>query len=866
MAEFKVNPAVKKGRRLGGKKTFTQNKVSKAVQLRLHPKQFEVYRDRHRFKVVVAGRRWGKCLASDTLISMADGTQKRIQDVKAGDVVLTVNEDTYALEPNVVQHVQSNGVKECIRVKTSSREIEATPNHPFLANNTWINAGELKKGDLVAVPKQTIFGDKVCDSLDLEVLSIWLAEGSGYTITNQSPEIVNLIRRYAKVNGLSFNESEKLNHHMFNGDRAGGPQSGTKNPLRAMLEDWGVWGLNSKTKFIPDFVFELNSDLIALFLNRFVACDGSISKRGKHTYCVEIGLANEYMIKQLAELLKKFGIASTFSHKIHKATSTVTGKCFESWVLRISDRESLIKFCENIGAVGKEKAVTLALEAAKKSAGNKNRYLPISYKQLTEHLDYTLEERGRFGGYNAKHERGLPNELRLNLNSWRKQSTERISEQRYKSLRGFTDGYFDPIADGDVEWEEITSVSETETQQTWDLMIENNHNFIANGFVTHNTKLAAAWLIAGAAKSQSVNWYIAPSYQMAKQIIWQDLKNSVNPSQIKRIYDSDLRIVFRNGAVIQCKGADNPDSLRGVALDRVCMDEFQDIQVEAWQEAIRPTLSSTGGIALIIGTPKSFNHLHALYAKGQSDNPDDAEWASWQFPTISSPFIPEAEIESAKRDMDAKSFRQEFLASFEGMTGRVYHAFERDIHVDNLPFNPELPIWIGQDFNVDPMTSCVMQPQPNGEVWIVDELYLPNSNVEEVCRELERRYWQHQKDIQIYPDPSGQQRQQGRGDTNFDIFRDAGFSSVISRNRTPPIQDRVNSVNSMLMAADGTVRLRVDKKCVHTIKSLEQTMYKEGTPDIDKRQGNEHMTDALGYCIEYRFPLKKIKLLGFNYD
>lgn len=380
------------------------------------------------------------------------------------------------------------------------------------------------------------------------------------------------------------------------------------------------------------------------------------------------------------------------------------------------------------------------------------------------------------------------------------------------------------------------------------------------------TKLAAGWLIAGSVKSGSVNWYIAPSYQMAKQIIWQDLKNSVDRNQVKRIYDSDLRIVFKNGAVIQCKGADNPDSLRGVALDRVCMDEFQDMDPDAWQQAIRPTLSSTNGIALIIGTPKSFNFLYQLYMKGQSTLADDRDWMSWQFPTISSPFIPDSEVEAAKRDMDIKSFNQEFLASFVGMSGRVYHAFDRAEHVGQYDFNPNLPIWVGQDFNVDPMTSCIMQPQKNGEVWVVDEIFLPNSNVEEVCRELERRYWRHQNKVSIFPDPSGQQRQQGRGDTNFAIFREMGFSSVISRRRTPPIEDRVNAVNRMLMSADGVVKFRVDKKCRQTIKSLEQTMYKEGTPEIDKRGGAEHMTDALGYCIEYKFPVKKVKIAGFNFD
>lgn len=858
----KANPEVKKPRRFGQK---VSNKKTKA--LKLHPKQFQVYRDSHRFKVVVAGRRWGKCLADDTMVTMADGSQKAIQNVRSGDVVLTLNEDTYTLEPNVVQHMQSNGVKETVRVRTSSREIVATPNHPFLANNTWINAGELKKGDLVAVPRKTNFGSGDCDELDLEILSIWLAEGSDYLISNQSPEIVEIIKRYADKNDLEFDDKESLYHHLFNRDRTGGPQAGSKNPLRQMLEAFEVWGLNSKTKLIPDFVFTLKPELIALFLNRFVACDGSISKRSKNTYCVEIGLANEKMVRQLADLLRKFGIQSTVSHKTHKAKSKRTGLPFESWVLRVSDSESVITFAETIGAIGKEASVKKAYQAALQSTGNRNRYLPITHDDLIEHITYETDESiGKWGGYNAKVARGMPEQLRLQLNSWRKQTPSRISESRYKAIRNFTDGYFDPIADGDVVWEEVVSVEPADECQTWDLMIENNHNFIANGFVTHNTKLAAAWLIAGSAKANSVNWYIAPSYQMAKQIIWQDLKNSVDRTQVRRIYDSDLSIHFKNGAVIQCKGADNPDSLRGVALDRVCMDEFQDMAEEAWQEAVRPTLASTGGIALIIGTPKSYNYLYQLYSKGVSDAPQDAGWKSWQFPTISSPFIPDSEVEAAKRDMDIKSFRQEFMASFEGMSGKVYHAFDRATHVGDYPFNPDLPIWVGQDFNVDPMTSCIMQPQPDGEVWVVDEIWLPNSNVEEVAREIERRYWRQQNKIKIYPDPSGQQRQQGRGDTNFEVFKEMGFKSIVSRKRTPPIENRINAVNAMLMSASGKVRLKVDKNCRQTIKSLEQTMYKEGTPDIDKRGDVEHMTDALGYCIEYRFPLKKIKIAGVNFD
>lgn len=381
------------------------------------------------------------------------------------------------------------------------------------------------------------------------------------------------------------------------------------------------------------------------------------------------------------------------------------------------------------------------------------------------------------------------------------------------------------------------------------------------------TKLSAAWLNSGACKKPgSTNWYIAPSYTMAKQIIWEDLKNSLDPKLIKRVYDSDLRIKFKNGSVIQCKGADNPDSLRGVALDRVCLDEFQDMQEEVWSQAIRPTLASTGGEALIIGTPKSFNYLYQLYLKGQSNSVSDREWKSWQFKTSSSPFIPASEIESAKRDMDIKSFRQEFEAAFEGMSGRVYHPFDRVKHVGDYPFNPKLPIWCGQDFNVDPMTTCVMQPQPNGEVWVVDEIFLANSNTEEVCQEIDRKFWQQQRNVIIFPDPSGSHRQQGRGESNLDIFRQAGFNNIQCRNRTPPVVDRVNAVCRMLESAVGEIRFKVNKNCHQTIKSLEQTMYREGTPEINKKQNMEHMSDALGYAIEYKFPLKKLAIFGSNYD
>lgn len=370
--------------------------------------------------------------------------------------------------------------------------------------------------------------------------------------------------------------------------------------------------------------------------------------------------------------------------------------------------------------------------------------------------------------------------------------------------------------------------------------------------------------MAQAVKKRKI-WYVAPTYRMAKQILWVDLLEAIPRKWIRKINETNLSILLRNGSRIELRGADKPDSLRGVGIHFLVMDEFQDMSEETWTQVLRPTLADTGGHALFIGTPKAYNHLYTNYMLGQdSVNRTNNLWESWQFPTITSPFIPKAEIEAAKRDMDEKSFKQEFLASFETMSGRVYHPFDRSIHVGEYPFNPALPIWVGQDFNIDPMSSVIMQPQPNGEVWIVDESVLFGSNTEETCDELEKRYWRYLKSITVYPDPAGGARQHARGESDLDIFREKGFKKLKYRRKHPMVADRVNSVNRMLMSADGTIRLRVNKTCKHVIEALEQTIYKKGTRDVDKSAGVEHAADALGYAIEIQFPVRKIEIGGIS--
>lgn len=374
--------------------------------------------------------------------------------------------------------------------------------------------------------------------------------------------------------------------------------------------------------------------------------------------------------------------------------------------------------------------------------------------------------------------------------------------------------------------------------------------------------LSRVLMITHARVARRKIWYVAPTYKMAKQIMWIDLLEAIPKKWIAKVNETSLAITLINGTRIELKGADKADSLRGVGVDFLVLDEFQDMSEETWTKVLRPTLADRRGTAIFIGTPKAYNYLFDLYQRGQSE--DFKDWESWQFPTITSPFIPLSEIAAARHDMGIKEFSQEFEASFESMTGRVYYPFDRDLHVGQYAFNPKLPIWVGMDFNIDPMSTVILQPQANGEVWAVDEVVLFGSNTEEICAELDRKYWRHQANVVIYPDPAGGQRQHARGETDLDILREKGFKRLKFRRKHPMVADRVNAVNRMLLTADGTVRLKIDAGCKHFIAAMEQTIYIKGSRDVDKRGGTEHSADAGGYCIELEFPMRRVQTGGLS--
>lgn len=393
------------------------------------------------------------------------------------------------------------------------------------------------------------------------------------------------------------------------------------------------------------------------------------------------------------------------------------------------------------------------------------------------------------------------------------------------------------------------------------------------------TYISIGSLIDAAARLKRAKcWYVAPTYKQAKEIAWDILKESVPRQWIRKINESELTVVLINGSKISLKGADNSESLRGPGLDLLVLDEVADIKdvKNLWEAVIGPTLTTTQGRALFIGTPKGYDYFYDLYNKGVSYGLEDSHlWAGFQWTSAEGGYIPAEELAIKRREIDPRIFRQEYEASFETLSGRVYHQFMREENVDPGLVDVGGDILVGIDFNVDPM-SAVVGVRAGRQLHVLDEIEIPNSNTQELANEISRRYgqqiendpnYQLLKDlgkehetltrrIKTFPDPSGRSRKTSAnlGITDLVILRRSGFDVVAPR-KAPGVMDRLNTVNAMLCNAAGERNLLIHTRCQKLIKCLDGLTYKEGTNQPNKNVGLDHLPDALGYKVWSEFPV-----------
>lgn len=349
-------------------------------------------------------------------------------------------------------------------------------------------------------------------------------------------------------------------------------------------------------------------------------------------------------------------------------------------------------------------------------------------------------------------------------------------------------------------------------------------------------------------------FYVAPTYRQGKQIIWEDLKQElVDRKWVKRVNESDLTLTLVNGSRISVRSADNPDSMRGVSLDFAVLDECAFMDKSVWTEVLRPTLSDRLGGALFISTPQGFNWFYDMYMFAQNTT----DWESFQYTTIQGGNVADSEIEAAKRDLDLKTFKQEYEASFENAGSIIYYAFDIKANIGKYTGDMPKVIHVGCDFNINPISAVVGLQHRNGTMNIIDEIVIKDSNTDELAQELLRRYPGY--NIVAYPDPAGAARKTSAGGrTDHSILMSYGIEVKAKRSH-PAIKDRINAMNKMFCDASGERRLFIDPKCTETIKCVTKHQYKEGTmiPEKDGNPDYSHQNDAFGYMIDYLYPIKR---------
>ncbi len=379
---------------------------------------------------------------------------------------------------------------------------------------------------------------------------------------------------------------------------------------------------------------------------------------------------------------------------------------------------------------------------------------------------------------------------------------------------------------------------------------------------THNTFLMAEELRRAARLAVRRNvgveneiWYGAPTFLQAKRVMWGRVKRAIPRSWIAgRPNETTCSLRLLSGHVIRLVGLDASENLRGSGLWFFGGDEWADCRPSAWREVIRPMLSTARGHALFIGTPKGFDHFRDAYLLGQPGG--DPSYRSFLFTTADGGNVPPEELEAARRELDLRTWQQEYCASFETYAGRVVYAFSRAGNVKRSGYDPNRPLHVGMDFNVNPMSATIWQEQ--GETTRqIDEIVLPTSNTDEMAGEIARRYGRDGFEpgrrevghITVYPDPAGAQRRSSAGGrTDIGILREKGFAVCASRSH-PPVRDRMNVMNRQFRSADGQVLATVDPRCVRSIEAYERLVFREGTGEPDKTQGFDHLVDASGYYL-----------------
>ena len=390
------------------------------------------------------------------------------------------------------------------------------------------------------------------------------------------------------------------------------------------------------------------------------------------------------------------------------------------------------------------------------------------------------------------------------------------------------------------------------------------------------TERAKRFIVKTAMSNEGERYFVgAPTFGQVKKMYWADLKLMCAASTcIKKPSETDLIIYLNNDTEIHLIGFDKPARFEGIFWSGGIIDEIADIKPDAWEANIRPALDTFNPTrpdyrswCWLIGVPDGLNHYYDMAQYAESGN--DPEWKLYHWK--SSDILPAKTIESAKRQMSAKQFKQEYEASFETASGRIYEDYGKDNYTNETIKPHEQLCWY-HDFNFTPLSSGV-GVRRGYDMYLLEEIILTSAVAMQSAMEFVDRYKNHHnKHALIYGDPAGKAGEKHGHSSDYTeierILRENGWQYTRKvKPSTRSIKDGQNAVRAKIKNAAGEVSLYVNNiNAPYTHKSLATGQLKKGSTFMEEDSDYQHIGTAVRYLCEYEFPiiqpLQTMQILG----
>jgi replicative DNA helicase len=426
------------------------------------------------------------CLTGDTRILRADtGAEITLDELMASgarDIPVWSVDEGMRLVPRTLTHAFSSGVREVFRVRmTSGREVHATANHPFLTYGGWEQLGELRAGSRVAIARTTPEPLVARSMPEQEIIMLAHLLGDGSFVRNQPI-------RYASVDeGNLAAVSTAAEHFGITAIRDDYEAArctslrlpapfrlarGRRNPIAKWLDSFGLFGLRSHEKFVPDPVFSLPKSQLALFLRHLWATDGSVTVAMSGNVRIYFGTTSERLARQLQTLLLRFGIVS----RLHAVGNTYG---HPQWTVDVTGVDDQIRFLDEIGVHGLRSVSAAAARARlreMKAAGRFDTIPSEVWGRVRELLTERSMTRSRLQLAVGTRSSG-------DLNGDICPSRSRL--RRIAEVLG--DAQLEMMATNDIFWDTVSSIESVGLKPIYDATVLGTHNFIANGTNLHNS-------------------------------------------------------------------------------------------------------------------------------------------------------------------------------------------------------------------------------------------------------------------------------------------------------------------------------------------------------------------------------------------